>query len=109
MTEEEPTPRSLRGTRSLERNDPQKYGKFCHMFVNGDRFYPGATLFFPHRLKTLDAVKDEITVAFDARDKPICPRNLFTPTTGRRIETLDDFLDAQDCVIASTNKFRPYP
>ena len=107
MSEDEP--RSLRGTRSLERNTTQKYGNFCHVFVNGDSFYPGTTMYFSHRLKTLDAVKDEITSAFTSNDRVVCARNIFTPTNGRRIQSLSDFLECQECVVAPNDRFYPLP
>ena len=107
MDEEEPT--TLRSTRSLERNRSQKYGSFCHVYLNGDSLYPGRTIYFPNRLKTLDAVKDEITNHLSHKTATVCARNIFTPTHGRRIDSLSDFLECQECVIGPHERFIPYP
>ena len=105
MEEEQPSS-TLRSTRSLDRNTTQRYGRFCNIFLNGDEYFKGHTMYISPRLKTLDAVKDEITISLNNRT---CPRNIFTPTRGSRVQTLQELLECSDCVIGPSDTFCPLP
>ena len=87
-----------------------KHSPNCVFYVNGDSFFPGSRLCISNRIRTFDAVKDEITKrVFKNRSQPGSVRNIFTPTHGHKINSIDDLEDGHEYVAALNDKFMPLP
>ena len=87
-----------------------KHSPNCFFYVNGDEFFPGSRLCISNRIRTFDGVKDVITeTLFTNRKKPGAVRNIFTPTHGRKINSISELEDGQHYVAALSDKFQPLP
>ncbi|XP_052234325.1 doublecortin domain-containing protein 2-like isoform X4 [Dreissena polymorpha] len=79
-------------------------------YVNGDQFTRGSKVCISNRIKTLDGVKEELTkLLYKDRPQVGFVRNIYTPTGGTRLQSLDEFKDGEHYVAALNDRFKPLP
>lgn len=87
-----------------------KHSPNCVFYVNGDGCFPGHKLCISNRIRTFDGVKDDLTKSlFTKRQQVGSVRNIFTPTHGHRINSIDELEDGQHYVAAVNDRFLPLP
>ncbi|KAL3837589.1 hypothetical protein ACJMK2_022937 [Sinanodonta woodiana] len=78
-------------------------------YVNGDRYFKGKKLYItPHRYFNFNDLLNDLTGKLPSNlNLPYGVRQIFTPSSGRRITDIEDLQDSQSYICAGFEGFKP--